>query len=46
LERTGLPGVEVSQVLTTRAGQRLAIVSHLDGRPVTIVHLAHLVESC
>jgi TrkA domain protein len=32
LKRIGLPGVGVSHVLTTQQGQRLGIVSHLDGR--------------
>jgi TrkA domain protein len=38
LERIGLPGVGVSHVLTTREGQRLGIVSHLDGRHEIVVY--------
>src|SRR4051812_9361628 len=38
LERIGLPGVGVSHVLTTREGQRLGIVSFLDGRHDVVVY--------
>jgi TrkA domain protein len=38
LERVGLPGVGVSHMLTTQDGQRLGIVSHLDGRHDLVVY--------
>jgi TrkA domain protein len=38
LERIGLPGVGVSHRLTTREGQRLGIVSRLDGRHDLVVY--------
>ncbi|MEQ4305295.1 TrkA C-terminal domain-containing protein [Plantactinospora sp. B6F1] len=38
MERTGLPGVGISHVLTTWEGNRLGIVSHLDGRHVLVLY--------
>ncbi|MEE6309092.1 TrkA C-terminal domain-containing protein [Plantactinospora veratri] len=38
MERIGLPGVGISHVLTTWEGNRLGIVSHLDGRQVLVLY--------
>ncbi|MDG4787800.1 TrkA C-terminal domain-containing protein [Micromonospora sp. WMMD1102] len=38
MERTGLPGLGISHQLTTREGNRLGVVSHLDGRHVLVLY--------